>query len=337
MEQKFIHEVMSKPSGEMMTMLHGLRDGRMAAIRKNGLFEPRVMVHRVKQHGIKIDDDRATWYAGLMSQDVALATFINMSIVLEKEGLGNVPAFIFNADFFRLLQRVDISEITWGDLPDRFLGVIRFPYPVEDEDGDLVSEIMIGILPTSEYTALCGVRAVASANDGDRVVLAAWLTHDEKIGMFQQFSMADSSLKVVDYWENSVESLDQLLEKMSGKRIDGSSKGVASLLSNIALRCLIYITSGTPDLREFRNELRYQSLKTKRLVKSHQSLSEVLIYRVGWGWLKAADYTAEAWDVRPFYRRTPSGKRVLVSPHVRHRRQELLRSESDEQATLDFQ
>ena len=67
------------------------------------------------------------------------------------------------------------------------------------------------------------------------------------------------------------------------------------------LKILAYIHSGQPDIREFKNELRYRGNSSK-VVKKDQLLSQENIHLVGYNWKKAPIYHIDSTRVSGHFR-----------------------------------
>jgi hypothetical protein len=95
---------------------------------------------------------------------------------------------------------------------------------------------------------------------------------------------------------------------------------------------LLYIHSGDPDIREYRNQIKYQSNTSKTPVRAHKDLSQETIYLVGYNWKKPiiVNYDASNWEREGHFRWQHYGqnnsliKLIWISPTVCMRKSNLL-------------
>lgn len=72
----------------------------------------------------------------------------------------------------------------------------------------------------------------------------------------------------------------------------------------------LYIGSGNPDLRDFRNEIKYRSSTSQTPVKKDKSLSQSNIILVGFDWKKHED---KSWYSQPYMARRGKNKKLTFN------------------------
>ena len=95
-----------------------------------------------------------------------------------------------------------------------------------------------------------------------------------------------------------------------------------SILCNL----LAYLNSGSPDIRDYRNEIRYKSPTSSKIVRADKDLSLENINLVGYTWKKDPLYQKESWYQKPHWARRYYGpgktleRMVLISDCIKTRK-----------------
>lgn len=212
--------------------------------------------------------------------------------------------YVFQKDFFNVLRKARLKNLDWSMVPSFDSCCIRFPIPfaVSDEQGNpsIITDVFVCCV---EWDDACEMNIIF---DGSSNIVTAKGREIKEQRFATQFNRPRSG--PLDLIEN-----------------DWSGSSFAEL-NNILLKMLVYLASGNPDLREFRNPIKYQSAGSTKPVRAHKDFSQLPYKVVGYNWLKERQTYVDAWGVEPFMRLQPVGpgrkeyKYVLVRAHTRQRR-----------------
>jgi hypothetical protein len=211
--------------------------------------------------------------------------------------LSNPDFYVVAKDFFRILRKARLKNLDWSMVPAFTAMCVRFPEPIitpsMDKHGDIrVTEMFAASIP--------------------------WGTHG--IETFMIFFGEDD--------EDDVKIATRLMRPSAGPiLVETTSHGTEyNEIVMLALKMMVYIESGNPDMREHRNAIRYQTPTSTKPVRAHKEFAEHPFKIIGYNWKKDRQSFVDAWGVEPFIRMQPVGpgrkeyKAVLVREHIRQRR-----------------
>jgi hypothetical protein len=327
MEKRFYHEHLRDPQDRLWKLNRAFVDAMRGY--HGGSVPVQRLVLAMQAQGF--DDHTIKNFLptaeGVLLHDAALVclSYIGQFFVREP-----AEAYVFSKEFFPVLMKTRIRELSWDMIPDNFLGVFRFPAPLIDQDGDRIKEVMVCIKPREQverdrFKILEGV--------GSRVLSLYWMTSPISgptgAGFVVQV-LPDGKEKIIpETWNSKFIENGWLPSKAIGedliyKTADFNSEELSYVVS--ILKALIYVCSGNPDLRDEKNPIRYQSENSQTPVRAHKEFSQLNFKRVGWNWMKSPEYKTDAWGVEPHMRFQPYGpgrtqyRWIMVKEHERQRR-----------------
>lgn len=225
--------------------------------------------------------------------------------------------YVITHDFFEKFKQVSLDSICVKHLPTRFSGYIHFPYPItrpkfsnagiaeEIRNSPLnqpcterLSGLYVSLSPIEELTEACdaGGRDFDCRNvAGVRSLSLLFIGENGYMG-------ASVYLQVLPNTDDmAISELLSLLVK--------DHNSTAHFLTRLCINLMVYINSGNPDLREFRNKITYRSPASTKPVRSCTDLSAEAIYLVGYGWKKETiiNYDAKSWEREGHFRWQPHG------------------------------
>ncbi len=334
MERKFLPERIDEAIDPKLKVSNTLLYSVLASLAKTGKYELDAATYRRKldiNAPRELSDLAMVQNIQKFATDTKMHSLIFNFVLFKSEGY---KRYVFASDFFDVLQQVSVENVTYAMLPKELSAVIRFPSPISDTGDDHITEACISITSAATRRRLGSVGVKSSDRDDKLFLSVSWITVSGRNGHWLDFFPDDLTRKVMDeevrkqssspantsIFRNGVPSDDVDLPGKSYK------KGDEKLVDPI-IRCLIYLCSGQPDLREFRNEIKYQSPTSRTPIKAHKELTEEVIYRVGFNWMKDPIYKTDAWSVKPYLRYQPCGpgltqyRLIMVREHMRHRKE----------------
>jgi hypothetical protein len=325
MERKFIHERFRNPDCDIIKFERALYDVGFPDFswkKPNDNISTSDVIKAAHSYGLK--KDKAIRY--LENMDGKLTT-VDMYIINQLVNRDIIP-HVFLKDFFDVLFKANINKIKWSMLPSEFNWVIRLPYPI------------FAPANTNPYGLAVSI---------DEIYVSCEKLCDELNDIFidaDQQGRGDRSLYffgIATVTREDGSTYETLLLKTAVVFLDDSfiidheifdTKYDHSLLFFI-MKCLVYINSGNPDLREMRNPIRYKSPTSQTAVREHKQFSIPPFNVVGFNWKKERMAHVDSWGVEPFMRFQPYGpgrsqyKYVMVKEHTRsHRKAAIVIDES---------
>lgn len=339
MEKRFLHEDLRRPQNMIWRMQRAFCDVYNSSsdlgVRDNEgnvlLQYDKERVERIfRAHKVDAPADAIWNMIKVFSSDPTMTYLANISNFLLE---GDVQSYVFTKEFWPVLRKTSIKNISWDALPEHFTATIRWPEPLRDSDGDRIEQIMVAIRPKAALEAVRKTKFKTEDGEGSRVLIAWWLCHTGAGGYFCQMIPDRTDRIIPDNWSRVMRRNSRLSPWYfeTAEEYDNDSHIVDLVKS------LIYVSSGDPDLRSERNPIKYKNGKSSQPVRKHKDFSEVEFHRVGWNWKKmmerrAAEYSKDSWPVEPFPRYQPYGPRenpkykwIIVEGHERSRRSELIK------------
>jgi hypothetical protein len=320
MEKKFLHERLRKPHADVDGIYRALIETRRESIRAYGIpcteFPWSFMERNFERFKVHAYYDNFYRAGGVLDPSFKMLSMLGQFLTDE-----SVTPFVFQKDFFKILMKTKIMDFTWNLLPEEFLGVLRFPSPILDQEGDPISDVAVAIMPRDKAEQARGARYSDITDGIGSKVFWCWFEYNnDHLGFFDQLIPDDGQLKITDTWSRRFYD-SRSVHTTPTIRTDDIEKERPHLFE--ILKAIVYINSGDPDLREFRNKIRFQSKDSKTPVKDHKPYSLVDYQVVGYNWMKDREHNVDSWGVEPFLRRQRIGpgrtgwKYVMVKEHTR--------------------
>jgi hypothetical protein len=337
MEKRFLHEDLRRPQTFLWRMQRAFCDIYATSKVVDGTdsdgnnlvtFDAVEAERTFLKYKVGIPANAAYNVAAVFASDPTLTCLANISSFFLND---EVQSYVFTKEFWPVLRKTSIKNISWDALPDHFTATFRWPEPLVDADGDLIEQMMVVIRPRPVLEEIRKAPFKDEEGEGSRVLVAWWLCHTGSGGYFCQMIPDRTDRIIPDNWSRVMKRNSRLSPWYfeTSEEYDNDSHIVDLVKS------LIYVSSGDPDLRAERNPIQYKDGKSSQPVRKHKDFSEVEFHRVGWNWKKmmerrAAEYSKDSWTVEPFPRYQPYGPRdspkykwIIVEGHERRRSVEL--------------
>jgi hypothetical protein len=295
-----------------------------------------------KRHGMDFDGNESIfeWFL----QDASSMTLIAMAqnYINPPSWEPPVKSYVFGKEFWPVLQRAKLKNVSWDCVPERFHAVLRFPTPVIDQDGDGIREVMISVMPRDDAAFIRQSPFKPNMGKGSRCLAAWWMCEDQggSTGFLWQLIPDTQDEIIPDTWNSKYRVSKGMFqyEDLYDQWTPENTGHVEAMV-----KALIYVCSGEPDMRSERNPLKYQGNSTTKVVKAHKPFSRLEYQHVGWNWMKLCEqhersYTKDRWLVEPYgrYQRYGEGysksRFIIVTGHERQRRSDLLTTEEESHA-----
>lgn len=242
--------------------------------------------------------------------------------------------FRISDDFFDIFSKVLLGNIQANALPDDLCGYCILPKKIEDQSGDSYDGFYFFSGPGEKYlgakdwTKMMNGLSEREIQNVTKVLNFAWLDNKGHLNYCTMPFNGDEILK--DVFVNTKFVIrrpvsDEMMEIHQEVQDDG-------FLPHIRVMCnlLIYLNSGNPDLRQYRNEIKYQSPTSQTPVKKDKVLSQSEFTLVGFGFKKNPLYSKEFFVQPPYWAHRLCGpgrtqkKYMLVKGSLKKRSVDLL-------------
>jgi hypothetical protein len=211
----------------------------------------------------------------------------------------NGKTYIFSKTFYEDFSRLDSRKVSPKYLPKNFCGTVILP----------------SALQIRKYSQENVIKEFSFFHQKSNLNIY-WL--DDKIDV-KGFTLT---------WEDPDKSVyDCFISALKVSEADKAKKD--DLYDNLIgklINLLVYLSTGNPDIRKFKNTIRRKSPTSTKAIRADKDLSETEFELVGYGWKKDPNYLSSSWYCRPYWATRhvgPKGsqqtKLVLVREHVRHR------------------
>jgi hypothetical protein len=236
--------------------------------------------------------------------------------------------YVFQPEFFRAFAQVQLEELTYEHLPRNAVGYVSLPVPVSDGYGHEFTGFYFYCGPVKEVVFTnevigCPVVGNYAYEIGDLCVSFGYVdTKGESFNYAFRMRPLNEKMTVRDSWRHSNWAEVDAMMRYKIKTMEDGYDIKDALFCNT----LAYIVSGQPDLRHFRNHLRYRSPTSTKVVRADADFSREELVLLGYNYKKDPFYSAAAWDVKMHVREQAVGpgrqqhRLVWVKPHIRHRR-----------------
>lgn len=190
--------------------------------------------------------------------------------------------YLVSKDFFDVFKETGLANVQFKHLPQDQAGYVELPYPIIDSDGDTLS----------------GFYFANRLHPGYRRLTVGWENDCGACGAFH-FAVEDN--------ESGMDLIMEEKFNASGKEVHFTMPGFgpreekSSYKPHMAvmINLLVYLASGQPDLRQFRNEIRTRTPTSTKPVRADSELSRSDITLVGFGYKKEAVRECEGWYSKP--------------------------------------
>ena len=318
--------VLNRVQGESTAILkkHGLL---------NALFEEGSEENETMKLFYEMSKVLFTWFSFYSER---LRSNYSLELVLFLDQHTELPRYIIHKEFFKEFTTVDISKVTGDALPQDKYGLIKLPLQLRSDD-DTNTERTSYI---EEFFFECrrrtdgkiSVKIMALEFECYRTEVPSEVIRDVYRvirDVYRVYFEIDPDEEIKKYLKKRSElhkdSLEDGTISLESKKILLENYGPGWLethqaLEKFFLSMLVYLNTGTPDIRGFQNTIRYKTKqdgkKHKKVVKREDlMLCPYPVFLVGYNWKKgdkvfrnSAEYDVKSWMRRGGYVNQPCGK-----------------------------
>ena len=229
----------------------------------------------------------------LISDFVANEVLTVCSACMVEDNLSN---YVVAEKFYSEFKHLSLDGLRFTDLPDDFIGYID----LKDNEIEGASKFFIWIGSYEEYPVETDIQH-SLEDHTDICINIGGLGKNTCFAT--KFIIPETPLTIKELF-------------------DAENTGSGPLIELVKL--MIYIETGQPDIREFKNEIRYRG-QGKKPVKKDRDLATGTINLVGFGWKKPVIYGLDSWPVKGFFRSQRHGpgnsllKIIYIDEQVRSR------------------
>lgn len=241
--------------------------------------------------------------------------------------------YTVSKDFYKIFKEISLDNIQARHLPVDCSGYIELPEPLSDRDDDKIKGFFFYIGDVRNYLRLDDPiewKSYIQDQNEDKLlpdqkcISCTWLDHKGSTGYFFHPLPEDEKTLLKNSFKNTRFELRTFTPnnvKVNKYNSDGFMPYIAVMLNILA-----YLKSGNPDLREFRNDIKYKSLGSKTPVRADKNLAQDPITLIGYGWAKDPIWKKTHWVSKPYWaeRRYGPGrslsKVVLCQGSIKQRR-----------------
>jgi len=223
--------------------------------------------------------------------------------------------YVLNKDFYNSFLEVNFDLIQYRHLIRNAMGFVKLPYPIADSDGDEFTGFFF-FSGSKHEIENPNFRAIMDKPYplSDDVVGFAYLKEDFTVPAFHWSPFpVDGTIRIEEGILN-VRSIS-VTGNSRGLNLDG--KDLEEVIKQnpdvyketvtnnypkhlkLMYNLMVYLNTGKPDLREFRNPFKYLSPTSKKLTRESKELSRSDIVEVGFGYMKEKLQHAESWASKP--------------------------------------
>ena len=229
--------------------------------------------------------------------------------------------YVLQKDFFSKFKELDLAELCFKHLPKNLTGYVELPEPIYDTDGMEIKGFFFYIGKAETATnPMWRPNQHKPYPISDSIVGFSYSDPALNINAFSWTHIPlDQNIRILD----SHKDVQTVTTDLSGEKYNVSNEYPRYLA--IMYNLLTYLNTGEPDIRTFRNNLRYQSPTSKKPIKADKHLSNANIVQVGFSYKKERLSHTDEWYVLPFMRWQRYGvglsdiKLVYVRGHTKKR------------------
>jgi len=215
--------------------------------------------------------------------------------------------YIVAPDFFSVFRKVPLDHIDFSHLPSKnSVGYIFLEMPIRDYEGTKYPHCYFACGNCQDLLGVPSHRDLYAGENGESLKLGDKASDD--VFVFNLISSAgiqrtggtqipkDRSILIKDWFANAEDlhtTFDRDRLAMSDMRGIG---GYGAHLKDV-VNLLVYLNSGQPDIRDFRNTIRYRGQGGLTPVNKDRDLSQLPLKLLGFSWKKENLKLSEGWTV----------------------------------------
>jgi hypothetical protein len=233
-----------------------------------------------------------------------------MEAALTLVSIVNPTYYVVQKDFFSKFLKTKLDSVKFSDLPAYLTGYMKVPLPIIDEDGDEFNHIYFFIGDDKDFFPIKDWRygnpnainhikndneiwssseQLTSLPKGKRIIQIVLLKEDPDL-MTSETSVRTFGIRFPE--DDSI-----LISDLLNGKFDSESKlGYPSYL-RIVINLILYLSTGEPDIRDFRNKSKVPGEKKKSPIRTSDILSCLPIKLVGYNWKKniIKTFSVQSW------------------------------------------
>jgi len=228
-----------------------------------------------------------------------LPSFAFFAVIAAYQQAKNPHIYVIQEDFFRKFKEMNLDKVQWQHIPKKLTGFVQLPHVLSDgtSANDKFDSFYFYCGPGNEIEKKGFIIDRKGMPDGyqytDTVLCLGYTDTKEESSNFCFRSFPkDLTLSVKDSFAN--------VGFLENDGIGGTKKVVHEQGYHhhyaVMINLLAYLKSGDPDLREFRNTLRYRGNSTTKVVREDAEFSHAGIMLVGFNYMKESLKRAGGWS-----------------------------------------
>jgi len=207
--------------------------------------------------------------------------------------------YIFEGRFFEQFSKVSVKNLTTDHLPQKGSGCIVLPRSITVKNHRLKIDEVIFSVGNNEFRRSCLMAPI----DND-IITPNNPSYNGIKDLIKECGTATVSFAGIDTKEGSVGTCGIFpIGNNSPIKVDKSTIGEYGIRKGtkdssafeLVTNLMAYINSGKPDIREFRNTIRYRGKSTVHVRPEDEELSRGKVFLVGFNWLKNPVYAIDGW------------------------------------------
>lgn len=256
-------------------------------------------------------------------RDIGVTEIAHTSLLVPyfREKKEDRKIYVIQKEFFTKFKDVDLMDLCFKHLPKKLTGYIELPETIVDTDGMKIKGFFFYIGPMNEtVNSVWRPKQPKPYATTEDIIGFAYCDDKLEINAFSWTHIpVDGNVKIIE----SQKEVKTIVMDITGEK-QGVTSGYPKFLA-VMYNLLAYLNTGEPDIRLFRNKLRYQSPTSKTPIKADKHLSNSGIIQVGYSYKKERLSHTDEWYVMPYMRWQRCGagltdiKLVYVKGHTKKR------------------
>lgn len=254
---------------------------------------------------IKADSE---YFELFLAQTLYDLIFVESAMTLASVLYGKLKPsyYVINKEFHAKFQKTKLANIRFKHLPKNQAGYIHLPTPVQDSDGTEFSDVYFFCGDDSDYFPIGDYRRGGddilkekNRDYGSKILKITLLSEpSDESEMASQGEIRDFSIRFPKDEERLIaEDIEQSKDIHTGNfEVQGDTlildpehkikhHGYPNYIKAV-INLLLYISSGEPDIREFKNKpLKLPGQRRQKVLKS-ETLSHLDLKIIGFSWKK---------------------------------------------------
>jgi len=236
--------------------------------------------------------------------------------------------YLPDSQFHRDFLKVKLDDVQFHHLPSEGIGYIQFPTPITDDSGVIVHG---GFYYCGDYLQVhCDnwfsdeLIKRNEANEFKNSIILLWEgiepdSTKDRPKISQNFIHIDVPKDPTSTLKSKMKDLDNVDYCAEGGKRITVVKDAYKEVPKLLFKYMVYLKSGDPDIRHFRNTLSYVGNSTTKVTKKDRLLSREELVLLGYGYKKENLAHTEAWQSTAHmgWRRCGAGRKEIRLVYVK--------------------